>query len=223
MTAPAPSEDDLCCICLAGYSEERGRYYLPCGHHIHATCMLDYCLRSHQRRCPICRRSQREEDDDGDDSASTESPAFEDEEGAMSDSDDSLPDDEGEDELPFWLRLRWDRHASPRRMRAQKAVVRRILQRARSTRAPAVLKRCLEQHRSLYAQVVQSRTLLDTFAGKKSKLSARDVVQQTSRLRQGVAKAKQKHEHNLAVVLKRCQRSSTARDYFALHPLNVPR
>lgn len=222
MTTPASSEDDLCCICLAGYSEERGRYYLPCGHHIHATCMLDYCLRSHQRRCPICRRSQREEGEDSDDGASTESPSFEDEEDANSASDDSLPDDEGEDEFPFWLRLRWDRYASPRRMKMQKRVARRLLQRACSARAPAVLKRCLDKHRSLYAEVVQRRALLATFAAKKSKLSARDVVQQTSRLRQGVAKAKQKHEHNLAVVLKRCQRSSTVRHYFALYPLNIP-
>lgn len=221
MTARASSEDDLCCICLANYSEPQGRYYLPCGHHIHATCMLDYCLRSHQCRCPICRRSQREEHDD-DDSATTESPSFEDEDGASSDSEASLSDDEGEDELPFWLRLRWDRLASPRRMKTQKRVVRRLLQRACSARAPAVLKRCLEKHRSLYAAVGRSRALLTTFAGKKSKLSARDVVQQISRLRQGIAKAKQKHERHLAVVLKRCQRSSTVRDYFALYPLNVP-
>ena len=219
MTAPASSEDDLCCICLVGYGEERGRYCLPCGHHIHATCMLDYCLRSHQSRCPICRRSHREEGEDSDDGVSTESPSFEDEEDVNSDSNDSLPDDEGEDELPFWLRLRWDRYASPRRMKMQKRVARRLLQRACSARAPAVLKRCLDKHRSLYAEVVRSRALLATFAGKKSKLSIGETLRHHRVLKGSVVKARCKHERHLAEVLKRCQSSSTVRDYFALYPL----
>ncbi|RNE97815.1 putative E3 ubiquitin-protein ligase [Trypanosoma rangeli] len=45
-------EEEICCICLEGYTEENPVMYGRCGHHLHLPCLMNWKQRSNI--CPIC-------------------------------------------------------------------------------------------------------------------------------------------------------------------------
>lgn len=100
----------------------------------------------------------------------------------------------------------------------QKAVVRKLLRRAKSNRAPKTLKLCLEKHLSLRDDVERQREALKKLKSRKTK-SVEEALGLHQLLAQKVARASRTYEAHFRKVLRRCQASKTVRDYFAIHPL----
>ena len=212
-----PTEDS-CCICLGSYDPTGSdRFTLSCGHHIHSSCMLRYCLGTASRRCPLCRRSPRPWNESPDEMPISDQDIEEIEE--SSDEDASGSDDEGDSDQPQWLQLRWCSQTSPRYMRIQKGVVAALLRRAKSARAPAVLKRCLDRHRALLEEVVKRRREFKQSASKMSRVTVQQAVELHRRLSSELKKATRTYQRHHGMVLKKCQSSSTIRDYLCLYPL----
>lgn len=222
--------EESCCICLGSYDlVGSDRFVLSCGHHIHSSCMLRYCLGTSSRRCPLCRRSPRPW---GESSAETSAPGPDTEAleyGPLEETDNETEgeiegetegsDDGSESDQPQWLRLTWCAQASSQSMRIQKGVVALLLRRAKSARAPAVLKRCLQRHRALKGEVVKRRRELKQSASSTTRSSIQRAVELHRRLSSEVKKAIRTYQRHHELVLKRCQASSTIRDYFCLYPL----
>ncbi|KAL9558957.1 hypothetical protein MBANPS3_000658 [Mucor bainieri] len=70
-----PSEDAMCCICLAEYEDQDLLCRLWCGHHFHKSCLTEWLALN--KKCPLCKQdfrgkeyeedSQDEDDVDDDD------------------------------------------------------------------------------------------------------------------------------------------------------------
>ncbi|EPB81927.1 hypothetical protein HMPREF1544_11348 [Mucor circinelloides 1006PhL] len=63
-----PSEDAMCCICLAEYQDQDLLCRLWCGHHFHKSCLTEWLALN--RKCPLCKQDFRgneyQEDEQGD-------------------------------------------------------------------------------------------------------------------------------------------------------------
>lgn len=206
-------DEEICCICQSEYgASNQERFTLSCGHHIHASCMLRYCLRTSDERCPICRqapqRSLRRTQPSG---GVIEIPDTE------SEDETSYEESSSFDDEPQWLSIPCTaRDAAETRL--QKAIVRKLLRRAKSNRAPKTLKLCLEKHLSLRNDVVGQREALKRLKSRRVK-SVEEALGLHQLLAQRVMKASRTYETHFREVLRRCQASKTVRDYFTIHPL----
>lgn len=206
-------DEDICCICQSEYrATNQERFTLSCGHHIHASCMLRYCLRTSDERCPICRqapqRSLRRTEPSG---GVIEIPDTDSDTETTYDSSSSL------DAEPQWLSVPCTvRDAEETRL--QKAIVKKLLRRAKSNRAPKTLKLCLEKHLSLRNDVVRQREALKQLKSRKTK-SVEEALGLHQLIAQRVTRASKTYESHFREVLRRCQASKTVRDYFTIHPL----
>lgn len=204
-----------CCICLSEYGENETPFQLACGHRVHSDCMLRLCLCSRDSaRCPYCRASLAtrllESEDD-----------FEGLSDSGSESEENEPDANIEEgpELPQWMALIWTPFATGILLRRQEGVVKNLLKRAGSKRAPDVLKRCSEKQKQLQKDLVEARALVK----KMKRGRACQTVQQTLRLlkrqENGVRTAERRLHAHKREVLHKCQKSQTTVNYLWLHPL----
>lgn len=206
-------DEDICCICQIEYgASNQERFTLSCGHHIHASCMLRYCLRTSDERCPICRqapqRSLRRTQPSG---GVIEIPDTDSETETTNEGSSSLDDE------PQWLLVPCTARDEAE-TRLQKAIVKKLLRRATSNRAPKTLKLCLEKHLSLRNDMAVQKKALKHLKSRKTK-SVEEALGLHQLLAQRAARASRMYETHFREVLRRCQASKTVRDYFTIHPL----
>jgi hypothetical protein len=138
-----------------------------------------------------------------------------------SESEENEPDANIEEgpELPQWMTLIWTPFATGILLRRQEGVVKNLLKRAGSKRAPDVLKRCSEKQKQLQKDLVEARALVK----KMKRGRACQTVQQTLRLlkrqENGVRTAERRLHAHKREVLHKCQKSQTTVNYLWLHPL----
>lgn len=68
-----PSEDAMCCICLAEYEDQDLLCRLWCGHHFHKSCLTEWLALN--KKCPLCKQDFRgkEYEEDSQDEADDDS------------------------------------------------------------------------------------------------------------------------------------------------------
>jgi len=197
----------MCCICLTEYGENEIPFELSCGHQIHSECMLRLCLNDMSSvRCPYCRASLNNENS------------------ASEDSNDSDADTEIVEvvapPMPQWMRLRWQPLATGRSMQIQECVVKKLLSRASSKRAPDVLKRCYIEQKQLKKNLESARARVKQCKRGKSCRTVRETLQLLKKIENLVLIAERRLRAHMKAVLTRCQRSQNVVNYFWLYPIS---
>lgn len=199
-----------CCICLNEYDAQESPFELSCGHRLHSSCMLRFCLsRAEEPRCPYCRAPVRlgRQGDDEDDFPTEDESAEESSAASLG-------------ELPQWQQLSWGRHP-PRghALRVRREVVRRMLQRARNKHAPAVLKRCADEHRRLAGALLSAKKDEAKYKGGRAGKTVKETLARLRDKRSATLRAEQRLGAHLKRVLNRCQGSHAVVEYLRAHPL----
>ena len=209
---PMNTTAGTCCICLTEYSENDTPFDLSCGHCVHSDCMLRLCLNGGASvRCPYCRASLVVDDEDsGESDDDFESDVV---------IGESVPHIEEGPLLPQWMRVQWQLLATGRSLRVQEGVVKKLLNRASSKRAPDILKRCANEQKVLQKDLVQARVVVKQSKRGKPCKTVRETLRLLKHKEDQVHKAERRlHAHKKNVLL-RCQKSQNVVNYLWFHPL----